>query len=333
MSFFPEKPVSNPGAVSASTPDSTPPSSSPASEQSRTAKFKITAPRYGLDEVVLSRDTRDRLESLLARLEHHATIYGTWGLDEVDKTGRRVSINLYGPPGTGKTMCAEGLASRMGRPILMINYADLESKYVGETPKNIVAAFDAARERNAVLFFDEADSILGRRLTNVTQSADHGVNVSRSTMLLQLDRFEGIVVFATNLFRNYDAAFVRRILGHVELPLPDSECRTRLASRLFVSKLPKSPEITAEWYSEVTNGLSGGEMLNGIVNAALRAVRRPENERQLEREDLLSEVEELRKAKSAADGEASSTTIDEQVVAWPPQGSVNDSETDGLTIC
>lgn len=168
--------------------------------------------------MVLSKETAQEIDSVCAKIEYHSVLYDEWGLSTIDPRGDRVAVSLYGPPGTGKTMCAEALAHRFGKPILEVDYADVESKYVGETPKNIRAAFKRAQECGALLFFDEADSILGKRMTNVTQSADHSVNVSRAVMLRQMDLFSGIVVFATNLARNYGPAFVRRIPYHIYMP-------------------------------------------------------------------------------------------------------------------
>lgn len=267
--------------------------------QSRVARFAAVAPRYRLEDVVLPEPARAQLEALLAKIEHHRTLYEDWGLGAIDPGGRRVAINLFGPPGTGKTMCAEGLAARLGRPLVSVSYAELESKYVGETPKNIEAAFAAARAQEAVLFFDEADSILGRRLTSVTQSADHGVNVSRSVMLLQLDRFEGVVVFATNLARNYDGAFVRRILGHVEVPLPDVAGRQRLAARFLPPSLPRDADVDPGWIAARSEGLSGGEIMQVVINAATRAVQRSGPRRALSRVDLDAEFDAFRAARRA----------------------------------
>jgi hypothetical protein len=187
--------------------------------------FVEREPRRCLSDLVLPQSVLAALDVLKSRLRNHDLIYRQWDFQSVDPGGMSAAINFYGPPGTGKTMCAEALAHELGKPIIEVSYAEIESKYVGDTPKNIVAAFDCARRTDALLFFDEADSILGRRLTSVTQSADHGVNVSRAVMLKQLDAFAGVVVFATNLARNIDGAFVRRILQHVEVPLPDEACR------------------------------------------------------------------------------------------------------------
>src|SRR5699024_10413971 len=137
-------------------------------------------------------------------------------------------------------------AHALGQKMIDVNYAEIESKYVGDTSKNIVLAFETAKEENALLFFDEADSILGKRLTDVRQSADHSVNTSRSVMLKQLEAFEGVVVFASNMAKNYDGAFVRRILGHVEFELPDQPTRIRLWERYLLDTLPLADDVHAE---------------------------------------------------------------------------------------
>jgi ATP-dependent 26S proteasome regulatory subunit len=221
----------------------------------------------------------------------------TWNLQKIDPYRRGTAVNLYGPPGTGKTLCAEGLAHRFGRPFVTVNYAEIESRYVGETPKNIVRCFKSAQEHNAVLVFDEADSILGSRLSNVSQSADHSVNVSRSVMLSQLDRFDGLVIFTTNFPRNYDAAFVRRILVHVKFELPDEPTRERLWALLLPMELPRAADVDLRELAVLSTGLAGGEIANVIVGAASRAVARPPAERVVRSADLREEITRMRSAR------------------------------------
>ena len=303
MTFFPSH-RSTPASQSPSRPaPPTSPEPETPSAPAEPERFPVAQPRYTLEEVVMPESAVGAVNAALARLAHHHTLYEDWDLGAIDPTGRRAVINLHGPPGTGKSMCAEGIAHRLGRPILTVSYAELESKYVGDTPKNIVAVFSAARTADAVLFFDEADSILGRRLTSVTQSADHGVNVSRAMMLTQLDGFDGVVVFATNLMRNYDEAFVRRILAHVELPLPDLPCRTRLATRFLRPRMPLAADVTVAWLADQSEGLSGGEMKQVVIAAASRAVARPAETRRVDRDDLAAELGNLRQARRAVRGE------------------------------
>jgi SpoVK/Ycf46/Vps4 family AAA+-type ATPase len=159
--------------------------------------------------------------------------------------------------------------------IIRANYAEIESKYVGETAKNIKAAFQKAGATQALLFFDEADSILGKRLSHVRQSTDHAVNVSRSVMLLELDRFTGVTVFASNLASNYDTAYIRRILGHIEMPLLNADLRARLWKYHIPSRLPV--ELSDEdWANLATESerLSGGDILNTVISAASLALDR-----------------------------------------------------------
>lgn len=243
----------------------------------RLSIFKPEAPRRHLPDLVVNPETERQLRTALAKIQYHDRLYRDWGLETIHPEGRGIAINLYGPPGTGKSFAAEAIANYLQRPIIRVDYAAIESRFVGDTPKNIVAAFEAAREANAVLFFDEADSVLSRRATNITQAADYGVNVSRSTLLLQLDSFEGIVLFATNLASNYDPAFVRRILAHVHFPLPDQAALIRLWAYHLPERLPRQPEVTPEALAERSAGLSGGEILNAVILAAASAVEQGES--------------------------------------------------------
>jgi len=260
--------------------------------------FMVESPRRALTDLILPETARIQLQGLLAKIKYHHVLYDDFGLSEIDPYGGRTAINLYGPPGTGKTFAAEAIAHELGMGIIRANYAEIESKYVGETPKNIKAAFRKARESGALLFFDEADSILGKRLTNITQGSDHAVNVSRSVMLLELDQFAGVTVFATNLASNYDPAFVRRILGHIEMPLPDAEGRARLWRQTIPARLPVQL-AGADWDRLVaaTDGLSGGDILNTVVAAASAALDREGPSCRIMIADFLAAIESCRRAK------------------------------------
>jgi SpoVK/Ycf46/Vps4 family AAA+-type ATPase len=241
----------------------------------RQEMFVAEKPLRKLQDLVLSVHTREQIIGLLTKIRHHRLLYETFGLNQVDPRGGRTAINFYGPPGTGKTLAAEVLASELGLRLIRANYAEIESKFVGETPKNIRAAFLKAEQGGALLFFDEADSILGKRLSNVSQSTDHAVNLSRSVMLMQLDQFNGVVVFATNLASNYDPAFVRRILGHVEMPLPNAEVRALLWRSLIPSPMPVHlSDADRTRLVNASDGFAGGDILNAIINAAAQAIQR-----------------------------------------------------------
>ena len=269
----------------------------PPSEDDRPV-FAAEDPRRTLADLVVPSSVRTRIESALSLLENHETLFITWNLAKLDPYHLGTAVNLYGPSGTGKSLCAEAIAHAVGRRFINVNYAQIESRYVGQTPKNIESAFDAAREQQAALIFDEADAMLGSRLSHVTQSADHAVNVSRTTMLRQLDRFDGLVVFTTNFPENYDVAFVRRILTHIRFELPDRETLLQLWSRLLPPELPVSDDVDRTVLAAESEGLAGGDLVNVVIRAATAAVRRQGARRAVELADLRTELAAARRAKS-----------------------------------
>lgn len=226
------------------------------------------------NDLVLAPETRRMFEEAIGAMRHHKTIYTDWGFGAVDPMGRNMVLNFYGPPGTGKTLAAEALAGTLRRQYVHIGVSELESKYVGETAKNITAAFKAAAAENALLFFDEADTLLGARLSSVTQGIDNEINAMRSTLLIELERFEGIVVFATNFAKNYDSAFVSRIRYHIEFKLPDLEGRRQLWERLLVPGAPLAEEraLIIERAAAASEGLSGREIRTVLRTAFPRAL-------------------------------------------------------------
>lgn len=284
-------------------PWSTPATSASQSPGARTGTSTVGAdapdfipqvPLRTLDDLVVPDRIRARLESALRLLEHHDLIYRDWDLQRLDPHRTGVAVNLYGPPGTGKSLAAEALAATRSSRFIDVNYAELESKYVSQTSKNIVECFRQAEYHQAVLIFNEADSILGARLSEVTQSADHSVNMARSVMLTQLDHFGGLVIFTTNFARNYDTAFVRRILTHVRFELPDSTTRRQLWERVLPQAMPGVSDLThsdLELLTEKSEGLAGGDLVNAVVAAAAHVASRDGADRRLQARDVLQEIE------------------------------------------
>lgn len=290
----------------------------PRDEPDVSARFPAREARRTLSDLIVPPHVEARIRTTLERLNHQHTLHHEWGLSEIDPYGMRTVLNLYGPPGTGKTLCAEAIAGHLGKPLLDVNYAELESKFVGETAKNIVAVFEAARAQDAVLFFDEADSLLGKRLTEVRQSSDYGVNQSRSVTLKQLEAHQGVVIFATNMASQYDKAFVRRILAHISMELPDLDCRVRLWERLLVARLPRAEDVRPEALAELTEGFSGGELVNVLINAAGEAVTRQGDARRLTVALLQEHIDHTRAGKEHVGG-GTSTVQQLSRAELPPQ--------------
>lgn len=236
-------------------------------------------PRYTFDMIVLPDRVRTELMNAVKIIEYRDLIYNQWGYREVEPFARCV-INMYGPAGTGKTMCAHAIARYVGKQLLALNYSEIESKYLGEAAKNLAAAFDSAKATDSVIFFDEADSFLGKRVQNVTQSSDQALNSLRSQMLILLEKFEGIVIFATNLLSNFDEAFMSRIQKHIKFELPNIAQIAEIVKKQIPNRLPVVNTLTDKELEEIAKkgeGLSGREIKNSIFEMILTKAGEGEN--------------------------------------------------------
>lgn len=235
-------------------------------------------PRFELEQVALNTKVKEQIKTAISAVRYKKKMSEEWGMSEYFAGNRAIILNFYGKPGTGKSMTAEAVAKALGKKVYHINYSELESKYVGETPKNIRKAFECATKDDAVLVFDEADSFLGKRLTSVTQSADYGVNITRSVLLMELEKFTGVVVFTTNLIKNYDEAFKRRILLSVYFEMPDEEARTTIWNLHLNSQMPLHKEITVESLAGRYEGISGADIKDMVFYAALYTLEQEKSE-------------------------------------------------------
>ena len=226
-------------------------------------------------DVVLPPQTRRTLEQALAQVRNHTLIFRSWGLGERHTSGRGLTFNFAGPPGTGKTICAEAVAHAVGMKLLVVDYAEAESMWVGETPKNIAAIFRAATEQNAVLFFDEADAIATRRSAGATLPHDREMNLTVNVLLRELEAFNGIVIFATNLAANFDPAFERRIRTHVLFEMPGVEERAQIWQlQIHPKKTPLAADVDFRRLAE-RYAVSGGDIKNAVIKAAGAAAAEP----------------------------------------------------------
>ena len=202
-------------------------------------------------------------------LKYEPIVFDKWGLRKVEPFARS-ALNFYGPPGTGKTMAAHAIASKLGKKILVASYAQIESKYHGEGPKNIEAVFLAAQRDDAVLFIDEADSLLSKRLINVTQGSEQAINSMRSQLLICLEKFTGIVIFATNLVKNYDYAFETRVKS-INFVLPDLEARKKIWKVHLLSTIPLDYNVSIDNLAVDFSDFCGRDIKNAVVNACIIA--------------------------------------------------------------
>jgi SpoVK/Ycf46/Vps4 family AAA+-type ATPase len=231
-------------------------------------------PRRTFADVVLPPATRRALDQALVQVTSFDLIYRQWGLGERHPGGMALAFNFAGPSGTGKTICAEAVAHALGRRLMIVRYAEVESMWMGETPKNVAAVFRLAREQDAVLFFDEADAIAARRSTSVDHSFQRESNTVVSVLLQELERFNGVVIFATNMAVNFDPAFERRIRTHVLFEMPRLAEREAIWRVQMHPRTPLAPDVNFRSLAERFEA-SGGDIHNAVLKAAMAAAAEP----------------------------------------------------------
>jgi len=228
--------------------------------------YYVIEPKVGFGDLVISEDVKEKLRSAIARDKKKEKIFKDWGFNNVLEYGKGTTLNFRGPPGTGKTLAANVMAKELGKKLLMVRYDQVQSAYVGETEKHIQRIFNLAGKKNAVLFFDEADAIALNRNT-----LDKSWEMSQvNTLLKELERFEGVCIFATNFSQKYDPAFERRLTMHIDFEMPDKSQALIILNKLIPNK---SRESNFSVDSLEIEGLSGGDLKNVALNAAGIAVR------------------------------------------------------------
>jgi SpoVK/Ycf46/Vps4 family AAA+-type ATPase len=228
-------------------------------------------PRRSFDDVILPSATRRALDQALAHVTSHDLIFNRWGLGERHPTGLALAFNFAGPPGTGKTICAEAIAHALGRRLLVVRYAEVESMWMGETPKNVSAVFRLAREENAVVLFDEADAIASRRSASLELGFLREANTVVNVLLKELETFDGVVIFATNLAANFDPAFERRIRTHVLFEMPGVDEREQIwRVQMHPTLTPLAGDVDFRVLAE-SYEVSGGDIRNAVLKAAMAA--------------------------------------------------------------
>ncbi len=242
--------------------------------ESRIKNFEAKDPEYTFDRVILPEATREKILHALDIIRYGKQVFTEWGLFSI---GARVAtaLNFYGASGTGKSMTADAIAHLQNKKIIKVTYSDVESKYMGEGTKMLRAVFLAAERADAILFFDEADSLLSKRITNVNHGNELEINSMRSELLVQIEAFSGTVIFASNLIENYDSAFLTR-LTCVEFPNPDAGARSRiwdvhLRSNDGRLRIPLSDDIDTTPLGQQYE-LSGRDIKRAVISACIDVV-------------------------------------------------------------
>lgn len=223
-------------------------------------------PVHTWDDIVLPDDTIAQLREICQRVTHRHKVLAEWGFDQKFSQGKGVNALFAGPTGTGKTMAAEIVANELGLDLYKIDLSGVVSKYIGETEKNLNRIFAVTKHTNAILFFDEADALFGKR-SEVRDSHDRYANIEISYLLQKMEQHEGLTILATNLKGNLDEAFTRRLAFTVHFPFPDEDSRIRIWNRIWPSEIPLAKDIDLNFIASKFK-LNGGNIKNIALTAA-----------------------------------------------------------------
>jgi AAA+ superfamily predicted ATPase len=248
-------------------------------------------PRYGWDDIVLPPQQLSSLRLIGAMIRQRPVVYGDWGFDRKLAMGKGVIALFAGPSGTGKTMAAEIIAHDLSLDLYKIDLSAVVSKYIGETEKNLERIFREAQHSDAILFFDEADALFGKR-SEVKDAHDRYANIETAYLLQRTEEYDGLVILASNLKRNMDEAFIRRLHFTIDFPEPEEVERLELWRRTLPKEAPRADDIDLEFLARKLK-ITGGSIRNIILAAAFLAAE--ENSAIAMRHLVRASVHELQK--------------------------------------
>ncbi|WP_344342516.1 ATP-binding protein, partial [Kitasatospora putterlickiae] len=238
-------------------------------------------PRARWEDLVLAERQRATLHEIVAHVRRRATVYQEWGFEAVLRRGLGVTALFAGGSGTGKTLAAEVVAGQLGVDLFVIDLSQVVSKYIGETEKNLRRVFDAAERGGALLLFDEADALFGKR-SEIKDSHDRYANLEVSYLLMRMEAYRGLAVLTTNMKKALDPAFMRRIRFVVDFPFPGVPERAEIWRRVIPAQTP-SEGLDPQRLAQLT--VTGGSIRNIALSAAFQAA---DEDRPLQMRHLLA---------------------------------------------
>jgi len=226
-------------------------------------------PRYTWDDIVLPSDQTAQLHEICSQLKYRHIVFDEWSFGRKVSLGKGLNVLFAGPSGTGKTMASEIIAGQLGLDLYKVDLSSIVSKYIGETEKNLDRVFKEGRDSNAILLFDEADALFGKR-SEVRDSHDRYANIEVAYLLQKMEEYEGMAILATNLRKNVDEAFARRMHFAVEFPFPEQEDRHRIWQRIFPQEAPLAADVDLAFLARQFK-VTGGNIKNIALTAAFLA--------------------------------------------------------------
>lgn len=238
-------------------------------DDGRYQNIKRVKTGYKLSDLKVPENITEMLYDICNQANHRKLVYDTWGMGEKFRYGRCISAIFAGPPGTGKTMAVHTLSSELGLELYKVDLSQVVDKYVGETQKRLEEIFTRAEKSNMILFFDEADAVMGKR-SETTDAKDKYANTEVAYILQRIEEYDGIVILATNYLQNIDVAFMRRIRYVLFFPMPDEDTRKEIWKSSFSKKAPIDKDVDFDFLAKQFE-ISGGSIKNIVLNASFLA--------------------------------------------------------------
>lgn len=268
-------------------------------------KFREETPKWILDDIVLRSEVRETLDDVVMFCQHKDQLIREWNLDKFLKGNSSIGINFYGEPGTGKTISAEAIASALGKKIIKADYSEIQDSKWGATEKNLTRLFKKAEETGSIIILDEADGLLGKRANSGSNA--NTANDIKSHLLTLVDKSNVLIFYTTNLFKNFDRAFFRRILYHINIPMPNKEelealwkfhlgDKDNISGDVSKDKIPKDPDsFSYEKIAETCVGdLAGGDVKNITLKLCVKLAAKKITS--LTNENVIKEIDIYKKS-------------------------------------
>ncbi len=238
----------------------------PFNKDDASVQYVAIDPKYSFEDVIINDDESRAIQRALTIVRDKKLIFNTWGYNKIDPATKSI-LCFHGAPGTGKTMCAHAVARLLGKQILVASYSKIQSKYTGEGEKNMRAYFQAAEEQDAVLFIDEADTFLSKRLPS--SNANSKIYNSMSNELYQLiEEHNGCIIFASNHITDFDPAVISRIIEPIEFKIPNKDARIKIIKKLIPNCIPLVKPLSENdlsYLADISEGFSGRDIRKSVL--------------------------------------------------------------------
>jgi SpoVK/Ycf46/Vps4 family AAA+-type ATPase len=287
----------------------------PSSDSEEKKKFREEDPKWSFDEVVLRKEIRETLEDVVTFCQNKDKLIEEWDLNRFLKGNSSIGINFYGEPGTGKTISAEAIAKALNRKIIKADYSEIQDSKWGATEKNLTELFKKAEETGSIILLDEADGLLGKRMDSGPNAST--ANEIKSHLLTLVDKSNVIIFYTTNLFKNFDRAFFRRIVYHINIPMPNKEELISIWKYHLEGKPEKPPlkqlpiDSTSFSYEDIADScvgeLAGGDVKNLTLKLCVKLAAKKISA--LTTENVKAEIERYKKSLADSRGLANERVV------------------------